>query len=180
MTSLPTTARLYARVAFLRHRILLQHAANRAAVTAFAVLLLLAGFGLLNGALFLYLRTMLSNISAVLVVAAVHLGLGGILLFVTWQSHDSPELQALAATEAEALTALDEEASGTIESFEAIGHRLASIGTNVRTVMTAINGLQSLLAAKAYRNADNEDAKSKLTDPVQQICEKQNEPASHS
>ena len=164
MTSLSASARLYARVAFLRHRVLLQHAANRAAVTALAILLILAGIGLLNAALFLYLRTLLGDIGAVLVVAAIYLFIGIVALTVTWQRHDSPELTALAETEAAALDELDSEASGAVESLEAVSHRLAHIGSNVAAAMTAVSGLQSLLSRTARREPEKNGHDSDLFD----------------
>jgi hypothetical protein len=146
MSGLSASARLYARIAFVRHRLLLQHTANRAAIGALAVLLILVGFGLLNGALFLYLRASLSDIGAVLVVALIHLLAGAVALLLTWQEHSSPELEALAETEAAALRELDAEATTAVESFEAIGHRLTHIGSNTAAIMAAISGLQSLVA----------------------------------
>ena len=88
MTGLSTSARLYAHVAFLRHRILLHHTANRAAIVALAVLLIIFGFALLNAAVFLYLRTSLSDISAVLIIAFIHLGIGGLALLLSLQERE--------------------------------------------------------------------------------------------
>jgi hypothetical protein len=164
MTSLSASARLYAHVAFLRHRILLQHAANRAAVTALAILFILVGFGLLNVALFLYLRTPLGETGAVLVVAIVHLFAGGLALALSWHSHDSPELAALAETEVAALNELDSEASGAVESFEAIRHRLTHIGHNAAAAMTAVSSLQSLLSRTASQAPEKNGHENDLFD----------------
>ena len=157
MTGLSTSARLYARVAFLRHRVLLQHAADQAAVIALGILLILVGFGLLNAALFLHLRTSLGDIGAVLVVACVHLVIGALALLVSWQEHDSPELQALAESEAAALKEFDTEATNAVENLETGGHRLAHIGSNVTVALTAISGLQALLARTADRTNHHND-----------------------
>jgi hypothetical protein len=164
MTGLSTSARLYARVAFLRHRVLLQHAANRAAVIALGILLVLVGFGLLNAALFLYLRPSLGDIGAVLIVASVHLVIGALALLVSWQEHDSPELQALAEIETAALKEFDTEATNAVENLETVGHRLTHIGSNVAVAMTAISGLQALLARTADRSTLNNDRESDLFD----------------
>jgi hypothetical protein len=172
MTSLSASARLYAQVTFLRHRILLQHAANRAAIAALAILLILVGIGLLNAALFLYLRTPLSDIGAMLVVAIIHLCAGGLALAVTWHSHDSPELAALAETEAAALNKLDSEASGAVESFEAISRRLTYIASKVAAAMTAVSGLQSLLSRSARQAPEKNSHENDLFDRNTNCSEK--------
>jgi hypothetical protein len=103
MTGLSTRARLYARVAILRRRVLLQHAANRAAIIAVGILLIMVGLALLNAAIFQYLQTSLGNIGAVLVVACIHLAIGLLAVLVSWQEHETTELEALAESEAAAL-----------------------------------------------------------------------------
>ena len=64
MSDLSASARIYAHVAVARHRILLQHAANRAVIGALAVLKLLVDFGILDAALFLILRPALGDFEA--------------------------------------------------------------------------------------------------------------------
>ena len=103
MSDLSASASLYAHVALVRHRILLQHAANRAVIGVVAVLMLLVGFGLLNAALFLYLRPALGDIAALLVAALIHLAIGSLAMALTWKEYTPPELEALANAEASAL-----------------------------------------------------------------------------
>jgi hypothetical protein len=179
MTGLSTSARLYARVAFLRHRVLLQHAANRAAVIALGILLILVGFGLLNAALFLYLRTSLGDIGAVLTAACLHFLIGALALLVSWQEHDSPELQALAESEAAALKEFDTEATNAVENLETVGHRLAHIGSNVTVALTAISSLQALLARTADRTTHQSVHESDLFDQQPEDGRRTHEPASH-
>ena len=179
MTGLSTSARLYARVAFLRHRILMQHAVNRAAIIALGILLILVGVALLNAALFLYVRTFLGDIGAVLVVASVHLAIGALALLVSWQEHETPELEALAESEAAALKEFDTEATNAVENLETVGHRLAHIGSNVTVAMTAISGLQALLARTADRKMLENDHESDLFDQRPVDSRKTHEPASH-
>jgi hypothetical protein len=180
MTGLSTSARLYTHVAFLRHRILLQHSVDRAAIAALAVLLILVDFALRNAALFLYLRTALSDIGAVLVVAFIHLVIGGLALLLIWQEHESPELEALAESEAAALKEFDNEATSAVERLEAVGQRLTHIGSNVAVAMTAISGLQALLARTVDQTTQQNKHEDDLFNQRSEYIGKTNEPASHS
>lgn len=79
MSDLSASARIYGLRHVARHRILLQHAANRAVIGALAVLLPLVGFGILNAALFLILRPALGDAEA----AIIHVTIGTMALVLT-------------------------------------------------------------------------------------------------
>jgi uncharacterized membrane protein YraQ (UPF0718 family) len=146
MSDISASASIYAHVALARHRILLQHAANRAVIGAIAVPMLLVGFGLLNAALFLYLRPVLGDIAALLVAALIHVAIGSLAMALTWKEHPSPELEALADAEASALDVLSSDASGAVDNFEAIKDKITRVGSNISIGVAAISGLQTLLS----------------------------------
>jgi hypothetical protein len=146
MASLATNTQLYAHLAVLRRRVLFRHYAAHAALGTLAVLMLLIGIALLNVALFLSLRQTWGDIPAVLVVAVVHLGLGGVMLVFTTREPASPELDALADAEAAALSAVNADTRSVVDGVSAAGERLGRLSSDVSLGIAALSGLQSLLS----------------------------------
>ena len=146
MSSMTTTAKLYAHVAMLRRRVLLKHSVNRALLAVFAAMLLLVGIALLNVALFLALRGPFGDIGSVLVVAVTHLLIGAAALFVTLQEPTSPELDALAAAETAAFEAMSKDMSGTIDGLVAAGDRLQHLANTASLSLAAASGIRSLVS----------------------------------
>ena len=146
MSHLVSAAQLYGRVALLRRRLVLQHTVQRMALGIAATILLLVGVGLLNIALFLWLRVLLGDIPAVLIVAFGHLLIGGLLLFLTVREPQSAELDALANAELAALEALTADANGIVGGLAATGGRMQMISNNLSLGIAAISGLKSLMS----------------------------------
>jgi hypothetical protein len=146
MRSLPTTAKLYLRVAGLRRRLLIRYAAQRLALGALAAIVLLVGLGLLNVALFLWLREAYGDLGAVLIVATLHAFAGVILAVLALQAPSSRELGALEEAEAAALDAVTTEVEGITQKLNAFEARLESIGSHLALVPTAISTLSGLLS----------------------------------
>jgi hypothetical protein len=146
MSHLATNTQLYAHLAVLRRRVLFKHYAVHAALGTLAVLMLLIGIALLNVALFLSLRHIWGDISAVLIVAVVHLGLGGVMLVLTMREPTSPELDALAEAETSALSAVNADTRSMIDSVGAAGERLGRLGSNVSLGIAALSGIQALMS----------------------------------
>ena len=145
MSHLVTAAQLYGRVALLRRRIVLQHTMQRVAIGVMAAILILAGIGLLTVGLVLWLRPLLGDLVAVLVVAFFHLAVGGVALVFAVREPASAELAALESAEVSALEVLTADASGLIGGIGSAGHSLQSLGNNLNVGLAAVSGLRSLL-----------------------------------
>jgi hypothetical protein len=146
MRSLPTTAKLYLRVAGLRRRLLIRYAAQRLALGVLAAIVLLVGLGLLNVALVLWLRDTYGDLGAVLIVAALHAVAGAILAALALQAPSSRELGALEEAEAAALDAVTAEVEGITQKLNDFEARLESIGGHLALVPGAISTLSGLLS----------------------------------
>lgn len=145
MRSLPTTAKLYLRVAGLRRRLMLRYAAQRLAFGMLAAIVLLVGLGLLNVALFLWLRESTGDLVAVLIVAALHAIGGGLLAFLALRGPNSRELQALEEAETAALDAVSSEVEAITEKLNAFEGRLETIGSHLALVPTAISAISGFI-----------------------------------
>ncbi|MEZ5924225.1 MAG: hypothetical protein R3D57_07550 [Hyphomicrobiaceae bacterium] len=145
MRTLPTTAKLYLRVAGLRRRLMLRYAAQRLALGVLAAIVLLVGLGLLNVALYLWLREPLGDIGAVLIVAGLHLVGGGLLAVLALRGPSSRELSALEEAEAAALDAVTTEIEGVAEKLNRFESRLESIGSHLALVPSALSTLSTML-----------------------------------
>ena len=146
MRNLPTTAKLYLKVASLRRRLLIRYAAQRLALGVLAAIVLLVGLGLLNVALFLWLRDAYGDLGAVLIVAGLHAIAGAILAVLALRGPSSRELGALEEAEAAALDAMTAEVEGITEKLNTFEARLETIGGHLALVPAAISTLSGLLS----------------------------------
>ena len=145
MRTLPTTAKLYLKVAGLRRRLMLRYAAQRLALGVLAAIVLLVGLGLLNVALFLWLRESMSDLGAVLIVAALHGIGGGILAVLALRGPSSRELAALEEAEAAAFDAVSAEIEGISQKLSAFEARLEGIASHLALVPTALSAVSGLI-----------------------------------
>jgi hypothetical protein len=146
MRTLPTTAKLYLRVAGLRRRLMLRYAARRLAFGVLAAIVLLVGLGLLNIALFLWLREAYGDLNAVLIVAALHVVAGGVLALLALRGPGGRELAALEEAEAAALEAVTTEVETIAQKLTAFEGRLETIGRHLALVPDAVSAISGLLA----------------------------------
>ena len=151
MRTLPTTAKLYLKVAGLRRRLMIRYAARRLALGILAAIVLLVGLGLLNVALFLWLRDYMSDLGAVLVVAALHGMAGAILAMLALRGPNSREMAALEDAEAAAFDAVSAEIEGISQKLSAFEARLESIGTHLALVPTALSAVSGLIGRQAEK-----------------------------
>ncbi len=145
MRTLPVTAKLYLKVAGLRRRLMIRYAAQRLALGVLAAIVLLVGLGLLNVALFLWLRESMSDLGAVLVVAALHAIGGGILAILALRGPSSREMAALEEAEAAAFDAVSAEIEGISQKLNAFEARLETIGSHLALVPAALSAASGLL-----------------------------------
>lgn len=141
MRTLSNTARLYLKVAGLRRRLMLSYAAQRLAFAVLAALVLLVALGLLNVALFLWLRPSLGDLGAVLVVAALHSVAGTILAVLALRGPNSRQLTALEEAESAALDAVSAEVEAITAKLNAYESRLETIGNHLALVPGALSAL---------------------------------------
>lgn len=154
MRSLSNTARLYLRVAGLRRRLMLSYAAQRLAFAALAAIVLLVGLGLLNVALFLWLRESLGDLGAVLAVATLHALAGGVLAVLALRGPSSRELTALEEAESAALDAVSAEVEAISQKLNAYEARLETIGNHLALVPSALSAVSGLLTRTSPEKPD--------------------------
>lgn len=157
MRSLSNTARLYLRVAGLRRRLMLRYAAQRLAVGVLAAIVLLVGLGLLNVALFLWLRDTWGDLGAVLIVAALHALAGGVLALFALRGPSSRELAALEEAESAALDAMSSEIEAITQKLNAYEARLETIGNHLALVPTALSAVSGLLSRSSSESPEKSD-----------------------
>lgn len=143
-----SSAKLYARVALLRRQILLQQLFRRAIASALAVAALIVSAGLGTFALYLAIKLSLGDLGAALVIAAIYLVVAIVLLVFALHEPHSPELDALAEMEAAALEAATADTQGIMQTFNAAGHRLDSLGSNLSLAAGVLSALRKLLASR--------------------------------
>ena len=153
MQALPTTLKLYLKLAVDRRQILARHLAVRIAFGAMSAIVLLVGVALLNVSLFLVLRPLLGDLQAVLMVALLHFVIGGGLAVYALREPASAELTALAEAEAAALAALGSQTEGTVSALAAAERRIESIGQGLSLTASALPSLIGLLS----RNQKSQD-----------------------
>lgn len=145
MRTLPATAKLYLKVAGLRRRLMIRYAAQRLAFGVMAAIVLLVGLGLLNVALFLWLRESMSDLGAVLIVAALHAIAGGVLAILALRGPSSREMAALEDAESAAFDAVSAEVDAIGQKISAFEQRLETISSHLALVPTAISAVSGLL-----------------------------------
>lgn len=161
MSTLPESLRLYLKLALERRQILARRSVLRMAFAAAAIMLLLVGLGLLNLALYLALQPYLGSLASVLLVAAVHLGAGGVLAALALREPASSELSALAEAEAAALHMVSAEAGETQHRIGQFGATLGAAA--IPTLVGLIAGVQAKAAAGKQGSAAGEAAKGDKT-----------------
>src|SRR5271169_4310970 len=96
---LPTTLRLYLKLAIERRQILARRMAGRVVLAVAAAVILLAGLALLEVGFFLGIRPTLGDLDAVLLIAGAHFLVGAVLAVIALREPASAELTALAEAE---------------------------------------------------------------------------------
>jgi hypothetical protein len=124
---------------------MLRYAAQRLAFGVLAAIVLLVGLGLLNVALFLWLREGFGDLGAVLIVAALHWVAGGVLAVLALRGPASRELEALEEAETAALDAVSSEIDGITQKLNAFEARLETIGSHLALVPGAISAISGLI-----------------------------------
>jgi hypothetical protein len=145
MSTLGTTTRLYLRVAYLRRRVLLQEAVARTALAIVAGILLVVGIGLIDLAAFVALRERIGEVSAALVIGALHILAAAAIAALAFRDHTSRESAALAEAESAALDAVAAEAEGLVQGLAKVERAVERIGGNIATGMAAVSALTSLV-----------------------------------
>ena len=142
------SARLYARIALLRRRVLLRQTLRQVIAGALAVVALVVAAGLATFALYLAIRVSLGELGATLAIAAGYAVIALGLLIYAFHDPSSPELEALAEMEAAALDVVAADTRGVTDFVEATGERLESLGSSVALGVGMLSALRRLLAKR--------------------------------
>lgn len=143
-----SSARLYARIALLRRRVLLRQTLRQVIAGALAVIALVVAAGLATFALYLAIRVPLGELGATLVIAAGYAVIALALLIYAFHDPASPELEALAEMEAAALEAVTAETRGVADLVGAAGDRIESLGSSVALGVGLLSALRKVLAKR--------------------------------
>lgn len=143
-----TSAKLYARVAFLRRQLLAQLLIRRAIAGALAVSAFIVSAGLATIALFLAIRAPLGDVPAILLVAGVYFVLAAALLVYALREPVSPELTALSEMETAALETAAADTQGLAQMVGAAGERINDIGGTLALGVSILSALRKLLGAR--------------------------------
>lgn len=135
-------ARLYARIALLRRKVLLRVALRRAVAGVFAALALIVALGFGTRAAYLALLPHLGELGATAAVGGGYLVVALILAAIAAREPASPELVALGAMEEEAKAKAMMAAKG-------VGARAELLTGNVLTGVNLIGLLRRLFRRKA-------------------------------
>jgi hypothetical protein len=135
---------------------MLGYAARRLAVGILAAIVLLVGLGLLNVALFLWLRESWGDLGAVLIVAGLHAVGGGALAVFALRGPSSRELAALEEAETAALDAMSSEVESITQKLNAYEARLETIGNHLALVPAALSAVSGLLTRPGPDPADKD------------------------
>lgn len=143
------TAKLYARIAFLRRQVLLRQLIWRTVAGALAVAAIVVAAGLATYALFVAIRPALGEFGATLTIAAIYLAASITMLLLALREPASPELEALAEMEVAALDAMMADSQGAIRMLSSAGHQIESLGSGVALGVGVLSALRKLLASRS-------------------------------
>lgn len=135
------SARIYARIALLRRKVLLQTALRRAVAGLFAAIALIVAVGFGTRVAYLALLPQLGELGATAAVGGGYLVIALILAAVALREPASPELDALRAME-------DEARAKAVIAARSVGARAEFLTGNVLTGINLISLLRRLLRRK--------------------------------